>query len=100
MLDLDLSLPEGVVAIAREAGVPVVPYWMEFDADMYRRCFCIGAPIDATDGDAALAQLAAVLDKQIRRSPEAWFFWPELPQWIEDARPLHATDAPAAQHEA
>jgi hypothetical protein len=62
---------------------------------MYRRCFCIGEPIDATDGDTALAKLAAVLDTQIRRSPEAWFFWPELPQWIEDARVLHAVaDAP------
>lgn len=90
MLDLDLSLPEGVVAIAREAGVPIVPYWMEFDDDMYRRCFCVGEPIDASDTDAALSQLAVILDRQIRSAPAAWFFWSELPQWVEDARALHA----------
>lgn len=94
MLDQDLSLPDGVVALARDAGVPIVPYWMEFDADMYRRCFCIGDPIDPGDSDAALRALAAILDRQIRRTPEAWFFWPELPLWIENARSLSATASP------
>lgn len=99
MLDLDLSLPDGIVEIARAARVPIVPYWMEFDADMYRRCFCIGEPIDANDG-AALAKLADVLDRQIRRTPEAWFFWRELPGWVEDARGLHAPAETPARPEA
>jgi hypothetical protein len=86
MLDLDVSLPDGVVALARDAGVPIVPYWMEFDADMYQRRFCIGNPIDPSDTDAALQSLADILDRQIRVAPQAWFFWPELPQWIADAQ--------------
>lgn len=85
MLDQEASLPDGTIAIAREAGVPIVPYWIEFDERLCTRRFCIGDPLDATDGAATLQELATILERQIRRTPCAWFFWPEWPQWI--ARP-------------
>ena len=43
-------------------------------------------------GSERQAMVADILDRQIRRMPEAWFFWPELPQWIDDAA---KTDRPA-----
>lgn len=99
MLDLDLSLAEGVLAVARDAGAPIVPFWMEFDADLYTRRFCIGEPLHADDMGATLQTLADILDRQIRRVPEAWFFWPELPRWIEDAKALRDSAAPAGDAE-
>ena len=86
LLDQNVSLPDGVIAIAREAGVPVVPYWMEFNPESGTRRFCIGEPLDPTDIRATLQSMAGILDRQIRRSPHAWFFWPEWPRWIADAQ--------------
>lgn len=85
LLGQNVSFPEGVVAIARESGVPVVPYWIEFDEEMRTRRFCIGEPLDPADTDATLRTLAGILDRQIRRSPHAWFFWPEWPRWLADS---------------
>lgn len=99
LLDQDLSFTEGVVELAREAGVPVVPFWVEFDTDFYTRRFCIGAPLDPTDVDATLQTLASILDRQIRRAPEAWIFWSELPRWIEDAKKLREAAVSAQETE-
>jgi hypothetical protein len=97
LLDHDLSFTEGVVAIAREANVPIVPFWVEFDEDLRTRKFCIGEPLDASDPAATLSALAQILDRQVRRMPESWFFWPELPRWIADATAVRS--AAATPHE-
>lgn len=86
LLDQEVSMPDGVIAIAREAGVPIVPYWVEFESESGTRRFCIGDPLDPTDIQATLQTMAGILDRQIKRSPHAWFFWPEFPQWIAAAR--------------
>ena len=39
--------------------------------------------------------LADILDAQIRRTPSAWFFWPEWPQWLADAQKLRESASPA-----
>jgi phosphatidylinositol dimannoside acyltransferase len=96
-LDQDLSLPDGIVKVAQEAGVPVVPFWVEFDAEFYTRRFCIGEALDPNDVDGTLGALAKILDRQIRSAPEAWFFWPELPRWIEDAKHLAKSEVGAAE---
>ncbi len=91
LLDCALSFTEGVAALARDAGVPVVPFWVEFDADLRTRKFCIGEALDLNDIGAALQKLADILDRQIRNLPEAWFFWAELPRWIEDTNTQRST---------
>ena len=92
VLDCDISLPDGTVRLAKKFGVPIVPYWTEIDLAQGTRRFCIGAAMAADDEHAVLAELARLLDARIRDCPESWHFWPELPQWIDDARPLHAAD--------
>jgi hypothetical protein len=84
------SLPDGSLALARDAGVPIVPYWVEIDLDRGRRRLVIGHAIAPDSPDAALAGLAATLDRLIRAQPAAWLFWNEWPDWIRDAAPLHA----------
>lgn len=84
LLSHKLSLPGGMIELAREAGVPVVPYWVEFDEQMYRRRVCIGEPIATDDIDTALAEVARILDKCIRAAPYAWMLWPELPGWASE----------------
>ncbi len=85
LLDRAVSLPGGLLDLARDAGVPVVPYWIEFDLERGVRHFCIGEALDPADPDRTLQALADVLDRQIRRTPAAWFFWPEWPRWTADA---------------
>ncbi len=86
VLDRDISFPQGLLDIAQRVNVKLVPYWVEFDMPRATRRFCIGQPLDPTDVGGTLQKLADILDCQIRRTPEAWFFWPELPRWIEDAK--------------
>ncbi|TLY48810.1 MAG: hypothetical protein E6K53_15535 [Gammaproteobacteria bacterium] len=89
LLDLPASLPQGLIKLARSCHVPLVPFWTEFDFDRGTRKLVIGEAIDAKD-PAALQKFADILSRQIRRTPEAWYFWGELSRWIEDAAPLHA----------
>lgn len=90
LLGQPASLPEGTLALAREAGVPVVPYWMEIDLEHGRRRLVIGPPLDPEPAAPVLAGLAARLDALIREQPAAWLFWNEWPGWLRDAAPLHA----------
>ncbi|GMV27963.1 MAG: hypothetical protein AMXMBFR59_00880 [Rhodanobacteraceae bacterium] len=84
LLGQDASFPDGTLELAKAAGVPVVPYWMEFDLERGMRRFVIGDPLDPAD-PATLQKLADLLDRAIRLTPTAWFFWPEWPRWIADA---------------
>jgi phosphatidylinositol dimannoside acyltransferase len=83
LLGHDICFPEGTLALAREAGVPVVPFWMSYDLERGRRQFVIGEPLDPSAPDT-LQRLADQLDCIIRATPSAWFFWQEFPQWIAD----------------
>lgn len=84
LLDRDVCFPDGALELAQAAGLPVVPYWMEFDLASGVRRLVIGQPLDPAD-PATLQALADVLDRALRRTPSAWFFWPEWPRWLEDA---------------
>lgn len=85
LLDCNISFPDGVIELARAAKVPIVPWWMEYDLACCTRRLCIGAPLDPTDTSGTLQALADILDRQIRTTPSAWYFWRELPAWIEAA---------------
>lgn len=84
LLGNDASLPDGMLDLARDAGVPVVPYWMEYDLERGTRRFVIGEPLDPAD-PGTLQKLADLLDAAVRKTPSAWFFWPEWPLWLEQA---------------
>jgi hypothetical protein len=88
LLGRDVSFPDGLLALAQEADVPLVPYWIEFDLEQCTRRFCIGEALDPHDVDGSLQKLADILDAQVRRTPAAWYFWPEWPQWLADAQAL------------
>ncbi len=83
MLDRDATLPEGLLDLAREANVPMVPYWVEMDLQRCTRRVCVGEPLDPNDVDGTLQALADILDREIRRTLSAWFFWREWPDWLE-----------------
>jgi hypothetical protein len=91
LLDCPASLPDGSLALAAEAGVPIVPYWVEIDLARGRRKLVIGEPVAPAPADAVLAGLAASLDRLIRAEPAAWLFWNEWPTWLSDAAVLHTT---------
>ena len=84
------SLPDGLLQLAHDADVPIVPCWVEIDfATGYRRVV-IGEARRPMPVEPVLTDLAASLDGLIRRQPGAWMFWPEWRDWLRDAAPLHA----------
>ena len=85
LLGNDISFPDGVLALARDAHVPIVPWWVEMDLAHCTRRFCIGPPLDPADTSRTLQALADTLERQIQATPAAWYFWRELPEWIEAA---------------
>ncbi|UXI69464.1 hypothetical protein [Tahibacter amnicola] len=95
LLGADACFPDGTLELARGAGVPVVPYWMEYDLDRGIRRFVIGEPMDPHAPDT-LQRLADLLDTAIRRTPSAWFFWPEWSAWLADTPAAIAAPAAAA----
>ena len=83
-------LPIGTVALARAAGVPIVPVFVFREGRRRYRCM-IRTPIEVAstrDRDADLATalgcFAAELEAAIRREPHQWFcfrrVWPEADQ--------------------
>lgn len=89
-LDCPASLPDGSLTLAKEAGVPVVPYWVEVDLAAGTRKLVIGEALAPDPVDRVLAELARSLDRLIRIEPAAWLFWNEWPAWQRDAAGLHA----------
>lgn len=84
------ALPLGPAALARAAGVPIVPAFVVRDARTRGYLLAIEPPIvvartaDArADIEAATAALARVLERWIRAYPEQWYcfypFWRERP---------------------
>jgi hypothetical protein len=84
------SLPDGLLQLADEADVPIVPCWVELDFATGRRRVVIGEARAAAPFDATLAELAATLDRLIRAAPAAWTFWREWSGWLHDAASLGA----------
>jgi len=93
LLGTTASLPDGTVALARDAGVPLVPYWVEIDFARGTRKLVIGKPIAPGPIERVIAELARMLDMLIRADPAAWLFWNEWPAWIRDAAELQRDDA-------
>jgi hypothetical protein len=92
LLGRPASLPDGLLLLAQEAGVPIVPCWVELDFDTGHRRVVIGEARSPTPVEPVLADLAAALDQLVRRQPGAWMFWPEWRGWLRDAAPLHASE--------
>jgi KDO2-lipid IV(A) lauroyltransferase len=98
-------LPAGPLALARTAGVPLLPVFV-LRRSRRRYVLAIGEPIRVAAGDRGLERgalaLAAALERAIRREPHQWFcfraLWPaagavvthrgERPR--EDERPVEA----------
>ncbi len=100
LLGQPASLPDGLLALASEARVPIVPCWVEIDFASGRRRVVIGEARAPTPIDATLAELGGLLDRLIRAAPAAWTFWREWRAWLADAAPLLAprsADAPSLQ---
>lgn len=96
LLDHVASLPDGSLTLAQEAGVPIVPYWVEIDLQHGRRKLVIGKAIAPDPIDQVLAGLAGSLDRLIRMQPAAWLFWSEWPAWLRDASKYASTTNPPA----
>ncbi len=83
------SLPIGAVRLARDTGVPIIPFFAYREADRY--CLSLGEAItiDRSDNreadlDAGLQVIARKLEAAIARAPGQWVLfqqvWPDGPE--------------------
>ncbi|HEY4574397.1 MAG TPA: hypothetical protein VIJ26_10550, partial [Thermoanaerobaculia bacterium] len=78
------ALPVGPAALARAAGVPIVPVFVLREGRLRYRCLLRPALHVAQSGDRqrdlqeALAGFAADLEAVIRREPHQWFCFRRL----------------------
>jgi len=89
LLGQPASLPLGLFELAAEAGVPVVPCWVEPDFRSGRRRLVIGEALSPASPREVAAAMATLLDRLLRAQPAAWMFWNEWPGWLADAAALH-----------
>lgn len=86
----EYSLPLGTVALARAAGVPIVPVFVFREGRLRYRCVMQPAIAVAETADRqrdlreALERFAADLEAAIRREPHQWFCFRKL--WKENSR--------------
>ncbi len=66
----------GVVNLAVQRGVPVVPYSIGLDFASGRRRLEILPAVQAGDTREVMQQLAAYFDRVVRRQSASWHFWP------------------------
>ncbi|HWE97287.1 MAG TPA: lysophospholipid acyltransferase family protein [Tepidisphaeraceae bacterium] len=81
-------LPTGPVKLALASGAPMVPVFSVRTPEGNVRLFieepiCVGEGEGMLSPDDAMAQLAAVLEKYVRRFPDQWL--ENRPAWVEDA---------------
>lgn len=93
LLDQMASLPDGLLRLAAEARVSIVPCWVDIDFESGHRTVVIGDAQSPEPVEKVLNGLAAELDRLIRKQPAAWMFWPEWDGWIRDAARLGDSQA-------
>ena len=91
LLGQSASLPDGLLRLAAEAQVPIVPCYVDIDFASGQRTVVIGEAQSPEPFDQVLVGLAATLDRLIRAKPAAWLFWPEWNGWIRDAANVATT---------
>jgi hypothetical protein len=92
LLDRPVSLPDGLLNLAHDAGVPIVPCWVTLDYTTGHRHAVIGEALSPQPVGHVLNELAAILSRLIREQPAAWMFWQEWRDWQRDAAALLAPE--------
>lgn len=66
----------GVINLALQAGLPIVPYSIGLDFRSGRRRLEILPPLTATELAPVMQQLATYFDLVVKRQSAGWHFWP------------------------
>lgn len=78
---------EGLLVIARRAGVPIVIFTLALDLDSGRRELRVSGPFDADDPDL-LQRIASYWEALLREKSWGFSLWPAMPAWFAPTAPL------------
>jgi lauroyl/myristoyl acyltransferase len=90
-----LALHTGILRVAIEAGMPVVPY-LAMMGENGRRRLDIGPPLTGTDVAAMCATLAGWFGPRVAADPAGWHLWPNLGEFETAVAALHPPAADGA----
>lgn len=77
-----IHLHTGVIKLALEAGVPIVPFLMHLGSNG-RRQLCIGPAIRAATADAVVAELLPWFRLRVYADPASWHLWPQQASFMQ-----------------
>jgi phosphatidylinositol dimannoside acyltransferase len=92
LLGREFALPTGVLELARQSGVPLIPWSMHFDHETGRRKLKIYPALPtAADNTQWTNEYAGILEALMREDPSGWHLWPQFslftPNAIDDNPP-------------
>jgi len=77
-----MHLHTGVILLALEAGVPIVPFLVQLGDDG-RRQLGIGPAIHATTAAAVVAELSPWFRHRVHADPASWHLWPQQAEFAK-----------------
>jgi hypothetical protein len=85
LFDRDAWYVEGLLVIARRAGVPIVMFTLALDFDTGRRELRVGGPFDPHD-PALLQRIADYWQGLLQEKSWGFTLWPAMPAWFTPPR--------------
>jgi lauroyl/myristoyl acyltransferase len=81
-LDRKTRFPKGLVSIARELNVPILPFFSFLEEGRYRRV-CFEKPIYVKDEEDSVRECVRLIEGRIRERPDHWHMWPFADQFFD-----------------
>ena len=75
------TFPKGIISIAKETHVPILPFFSFLDEGRQRR-ICFEEPIHVVDEEECVKKCVALIEKRIIERPDHWHFWPIADQFF------------------
>lgn len=73
--------PKGIISIAKETHVPILPFFSFLDEGRRRR-ICFEEPIHVVDEEECVKKCVALIEKRIIERPDHWHFWPNADEFF------------------
>ncbi|OGP88511.1 MAG: hypothetical protein A2156_03555 [Deltaproteobacteria bacterium RBG_16_48_10] len=75
------GFPRGIISIAREMNVPLLPFFLFLDEGKRRR-IVFEKPIQVLDEEACVKKCAALIEERVTQRPDHWHLWPVANQFF------------------
>ena len=80
-LNMRTRFPKGLISIAKELNIPVLPFFSFLENGTARK-ICFESPIYVKDEEECVKECVRLIDRKIRERPDHWHLWPFADQFF------------------